>query len=111
MFNVVVDVVVHHWVTVVLAEAEKRGKRGNEGRHQAALFYADDGMVESSDPRWLQWAFDTLVSLFERVGLQTNVGKTVSMVCRPRQAAWIQSAAAYGGKMTGEGPTYQERHK
>ena len=72
---------VSHWVTLETAEAEKRGERGNEGRHQDALLYADDGMVASSDPRWLQWAFYTLVSLFERVGLQTNVGKTVRMVC------------------------------
>ena len=47
---------------MALEEAEKRGESGNEGRHQAALFYADDGMVASSDPRWLQWAFDALVS-------------------------------------------------
>ena len=50
IFNVVVNVVVRHWVTLGMAEAEKRGERGNEGRHQAALFYADDGMVASSDP-------------------------------------------------------------
>ena len=86
IFNVVVDAVVCHWVTMALAEAEKRGERGNEGRHQAALFYADNGMVASSDPRWLQWASDTLVSLFERVVLRTNFGKTVSMVFRPCQA-------------------------
>ena len=50
IFNVVVDVVVRHWVTLAVEEAEKRGK---EVRHQAALFYADDGMVASSDPCWL----------------------------------------------------------
>ena len=54
IFNVVVDVVVCHWVTLAVEEAEKKGERGREGRHQAALFYADDGMVASSDPRWLQ---------------------------------------------------------
>ena len=83
IFNVVVDAVVRHWVTLSVEDAEKRGERGGWGRHQAALFYADDGMVVSSDPRWLQWAFNALVSLFERVGLRTNVGKTVSITCRP----------------------------
>ena len=39
-----------HWVTVVRAGAEERDERGQEGRHQAALFYAVDGMVASSDP-------------------------------------------------------------
>ena len=90
IFNVVVDAVVRHWVTMALAGAEKRGERGDEGSHQATLFYADNGMVASSDPRWLQWAFDSLVSLLGRVVLRTNVGKTVSMVFRPCQAAGTQ---------------------
>ena len=38
ILNVVVDVVVRHWVTMALNKADKRGERGNEGRHQAALF-------------------------------------------------------------------------
>ena len=54
IFNVVVDAVVRHWVTMALNKAEKRGERGKEGRHQASLFYADNGMVASSDPFWLQ---------------------------------------------------------
>ena len=91
----VVDAVVYHWVMMAMDETEKRGERGNEGRHQAALFYADDGMVASSDPRWLQWEFYTLVSLFESVVLQTNVGKTVRTICRPCQAAGTQSEASY----------------
>ena len=81
ILNVVVDAVVRHWATMALEEAEKRGERGNEGWHQAALFYADDGMVVSSDLLWLQWSIDALVSLFKRVGLWTDVRKTVSMVC------------------------------
>ena len=68
-------------------------------------------MVASSDPRWLQWAFNALVGLFERVGLHTNVGKTVSMKCRPCPAAGNQLEVEYGRKMTGEGPMYRERHK
>ena len=111
IFNVVVDAVVRHWVTMALEESEKSGERGNEGRHQAALFYADDGMVALSDPHWLQWAFDALVNLFERLNLRTNVGKTVNMVSWSCQAAVTHLVAAYGRKMTGEGPTYRERHK
>ena len=87
IFNVVVDVVVRHWVTQAVTDAEPRGERGREGRHQAALFYAENGMVASSDPQWLQWAFTQLVGLFDQVGLKTNTGKTVSMTCRPCTAA------------------------
>ena len=79
-FNVVVDAVVRNWVTVVIAGAEEQSERGQEGRHQAALFYADDGMVALSDPRWLQGALNTLVGLFDRVDLHTKVRKTVGMV-------------------------------
>ena len=66
-------------------------------------------MVTSSDLCWIQWAFDTLVSLFERVGLRRNVGKTVSIIYLPCQAERTKSEAAYGRRMTGEGPTYRER--
>ena len=83
IFNVVVDAVVLHWLTIAVQEAERRGERGREGRHQAALFYADDGMLALSDPQWLQWSFTQLVGLFDRVGLKTNCNKTVSMTCRP----------------------------
>ena len=77
------EAVVRRWVSVKVEGAEERGEHGQEGRHQNALFYKDDGVVAFSDPRWLQGIFSTLVGLFGRVGLQTNVGETVSMVCRP----------------------------
>ena len=96
-----------HWLTGVIADAEERGNLGKEGRHQVALFYADDGMVASSDPRWLQGAFNTLVGLFDRVGLRTNVGNIVGMVCHPCQAAGNLSGAAYGRRVAGEGSTYK----
>ena len=83
IFNLVVDVLVRHWVTGVIADAEERGELGNMGRHQVALLYADDGMVASYYPHWLQGDFNTLVGLFGRVGLQKNVRKTVGMVCHP----------------------------
>ena len=44
------------------------------------------------------------ILLFDRVGLRTNVGKTVGMVCRTYWAAGTQSKVAYGKNMTGEGP-------
>ena len=108
IFNAVVDVVARHWATVMVEEAEERGERGHEGRHQVYLFNADNGMVKLSNPRWLQDTFNTLVNLFDRVGLRNNVGKTVGMVCRTYQAAGTQSEAAYGRHIKVEGPTYQE---
>ena len=87
IFNMVVDAVVRHWDMVVITEAEAQGEMGKEGRNQAALLYSDDGMVATSDPGWLQGTFNTLVGLFDRVGLQKNVWNTVGMVYHPCQAA------------------------
>ena len=109
--NVVVDALVRHWVAGVIVDAEEQGERVKEGRHQADLFYADDGVIASSGPLWLQGDFNTLVGLFDRVVLQTNVGKTVVMVYHPCQAAGNLSEAAYGRRVTGEGPTYRESLK
>ena len=53
IFNVVVDAVVRHWLMGVVAESEARVDLKQDGRHQAVLFYADDGMVALSDPVWL----------------------------------------------------------
>ena len=67
-------------------------------------------MVASSDPAWLQGAFNALVGLFGRVGLRKNVGKTVSMVCYPCQAtAGNRIQEAYGKRLTGEGKSYMDR--
>ena len=107
IFNVVVDTIFRNWVHGVVKEEEARGETEREGRHQAALFYANDGMVTSSDPAWLQGAFNILVGLFDRVGLHTNVGKTVSMVCHPCQMAGNITQAAYRRGLTWEGNLYK----
>ena len=88
IFNVVVDAFVRLWVTVMSEGAEAQGKHGQEGRHQNALFYADDDMVAFPNPRWIQGAFSTLVDMF----YGRNI---VSMVCCPCQASGTQSEVAY----------------
>ena len=108
IFNVVADAVVRHWVHGVVKEADARGDIRREGRHQAALSYADNGMVASSYSTWLQGAFNALVGLFDRVGLQTNVGKTVSMVCHPCQVAGNITQTAYRRRLTGEERSYRD---
>ena len=60
-----------------------------------ALFYADDGYLASRREDVLQEAMDTLVSLFERVGLITNTSKTVSMTCVPGKIRTQQSERVY----------------
>ena len=50
IFNLVVDAVVRNWVMVMVEGAEEQGEHEQDGRHHNTLFYADDGMVASSDP-------------------------------------------------------------
>ena len=76
------------------------------------MFYADDGMVVLSDLAWLQGDFSALVAIFDRVGLWTNVGKTVSMVCHPCWAGdGNRTEAGYSRRLTGVGKTYTERQR
>ena len=105
IFNMVVDAVVRNCVTLVIAGTKERGERVHEGRNQAALFYADYGVVASSEPRWIQGAFNTPACLFGRVVLQTNVGNTVGMVCRPCLASLNQLETEFGRRITCEGAT------
>ena len=49
IFNSVMDLVALHWLSVMVKVAEERGGRGHEVRHNNYLFYADDGMVASTD--------------------------------------------------------------
>ena len=83
IFNVVVDAVIRHWVTVVaLAEAGVEVLRDTI-QELADFFYADDALVASLPPEKFQRAFNVLADLFDQFGLHTNVHKTVSMDCRP----------------------------
>ena len=80
--------------------------------HFLAVFYADDGMVGATDPEWLQGVFSALVAIFDRVGLQTNIDKTVSMACQPcRAGSGNRTAEGYRQRITGEGKSFRERQR
>ena len=111
IFNVVVDAMVRHWFNKMVESSGGQGWRGQEVRHQNALFYADDRMMGLSYPGWLQGVFSTLIGLFYWVGLRKNIGKTAGMVCHLCQAAGTQSEAAYERRVTGAGLSYRERQQ
>ena len=96
----------------MVTDTEEKGETGREGRHQSVVFYADDGMVVSSEPAWLQGAFSALVAIFDRVGLRTNVNKTVIMACHPCRAGSVNlTTAGYSRRLTGVGKTFKERQR
>ena len=70
------------------------GKQWAEEVHQrltvkVALCYTDNGVVDSTDPGWLQLVFNLLTGVFDWVGLRMNVSKTVGLVFRPCRAAVV----------------------
>ena len=76
---------------------------------KAAFFYADDRMLVSTDPGWIQSTFDILTGLFDQVGLRKNVRKTVGMVCKPCWSARLRADESYTRRMMGEGRSFKER--
>ena len=93
----------------MVERAVKQRRHEQEGRHQNSLFCVDDFMIVLLDPGSLQGSFSTLVGMFDRVGLNTNVGKMVGRVFRLCQSAGTQLEAAYERQIMGAGPSYWER--
>ena len=58
---------------------------------QAAFFYTYDRMLASANPGWLQTVFDTLMGLFDQVGLKPNVQKTVGILCHPFRVVGVRA--------------------
>ena len=52
-----------------------------------------------------------LTGIFDWVVLQTNVQKTVGMICWPLRAAGVRAYEAYTRRMTGEGRIFKDRQK
>jgi hypothetical protein len=76
-----------------------------------ALFYADDGLIENTDPKTLQADLDVIISLFEKLGLRTNETKTKYMIVRGPAAPAALREAVYNRGRTGDGETFLERRK
>jgi Reverse transcriptase (RNA-dependent DNA polymerase) len=112
LFNIQVDAVVRHWLTLTIDN--NRVTQQGIGVHVAKklpLFYADDGLIGTISSQWLTNAFTVLVQLFRQTGLETNFTKTVLMINQPTLHVPNISHTAYHRRTTGEGATYQERQK
>ena len=64
IFNFIVEVVFHHWVFLVVDN--KVGPAGfwYAVSEKDAFFYAGCGIVAYTNPVWLHWEFDGIISLF-----------------------------------------------
>ena len=77
LFNVVVDAVIRHWVTVVAEIEAGTEVLGLLIQYFVPYFYSDDGLAASTQPERLQRVFTVLTGLFCQFGLRTNTRKTV----------------------------------
>ena len=111
IFNMVIDAVIRHWVTVVGGPQEGSGQEGLGTSIQSlsVLFYTNDGLVASPESARFQGAFNALTGFFDRDDLRTNEGNTVSMACRPCRTLHVWSTEAYTWRVTGQGLSYRER--
>ena len=111
LFNVVVDAVTCHWVTVVEAtEADPEGL-GLLIWYLAEYFYSNDVLIASTQPERLQRFFGFLTGFFVQVSLSTNTCKTVSMAFQPYHAPVRMSVETYESLTTGTCLAFGERHR
>ena len=75
---------VFHCISLVVeAEAVIHEVLGHVVGHRLGVFYADDGLLLSQHPKWIQVALNILIGLFQKIGLATNVAKLKKMTCQP----------------------------
>ena len=111
IFNMVADALIPHWVMMVAAEDARPDGFGRAFQWLTAFFYADDSLLALPRLARLQAPLDVLTGFFDRVGLHTNVNKTVGTVCRTCYIVDGHSEAAYTRRMTGVVPSFRERQR
>ncbi len=96
LFNILVDAVIREWFWKLQESGEYvEDKLFEMMATFFAIFYVDDAYLTSWDAGFLQHALDILVDLFERVGLQTNTSKMLTMTCTPGQIRTQLSTESY----------------
>ncbi len=96
LFNILVDAVVREWLRQLcdggIVDPEELDLLMTAF---FAIFYVNDANLAARDPDFLQVALNSLVSLFEHVGLETNNKKMQTMICTPSQITTQLSTDAY----------------
>ena len=71
IINIVVDVIIRHWVGLMVENKAGPDGFGYTVADNMTLFYAYYGLVDSTNPVWLEWGFDILIGIFKRFGIRT----------------------------------------
>ena len=70
------------------------------------IFYADYGRISGQDHEWVQDALLVMVATFQRMGLETNLENSKTMVCTPGFIWGKWGEHVYNRRANGEGATY-----
>jgi hypothetical protein len=103
LFNIIVDAMVQEWHRILRSEMLEDDEEEMDRMMAAlfAIFYVDDAYVAARDPVFLQRALNALMDTFERVGLETNIGKSQAMICTPGKIRIQLSAESNRWMQTG----------
>ena len=89
-------------------DGRSKTHKGHRGMNvEESFFYADDGVVASTNPGRPQSMFDTLNLFFKWVRMKMNFQKTVGVVCHSCRAVRVWSDKAYRRQITGAGISYK----
>jgi hypothetical protein len=105
MFNVYVNCVVREWLHQVMGDNIAWEGVGEAVCNHCIPFFADDRLVAARCPVWLQLSFDTLIKLFERIGLLAVVDKTRVVTCVPGKIQVAQTEVECASQQAGIIPT------
>ena len=80
----VVDNVIRTWLDITVEDQNlDYDGLGETVVRCLGIFYANDCMVGSGKPYWMQHAMNILVGVLRRYGLTANVAKSCTMTCQP----------------------------
>ena len=83
IFNVVLYLMVRHWVYLVTEGEEVKEKLGREVQIRAIFLYVDDGLINLTHPEWLQGMFDSLMGMFDQLVIKKMWGIHSVLFVRP----------------------------
>ena len=104
IFNIVLDVVIPLWDTLVTVEASVLEGLGRVFQTLYAFFYIDDMLLDSQSPSRLQASLEVLMGLFDHVGIQTKFVTIVGMTCVPCLISQSLLKVSYTRRMNRVGP-------
>ena len=82
IFNIVVYTVLRAVLLDICGTQEAHHVSGWLAGEHCNIFYVDNGRIAGRNLIWVQTTMKSMVRMFERVLLQTNLGNTKGLVCK-----------------------------